>query len=93
LLEQGAKLEERDYGKNPLTEKELRELIGDAPVATFLNSRNELYRERKMKEKSPSKEEAIRLILKEPNLLKRPVIVKGKKRLLGFDEKVLKDLL
>jgi len=46
-----------------------------------------------MKEKPPSKEEAIRLILKEPNLLKRPVVVKGKKKVLGFDEAALKSLL
>ena len=78
--------EEREYGKNPFTEKELRDLIGDEPVANILNSRNELYRARNMKQKPPSKEEAIKLILKEQNLLKRPVIVKGNKKLLGFNE-------
>jgi arsenate reductase len=93
LLDKGAKLEERDYGKNPLSERELRELVGDAPVADFLNPRNELYRAKKMKQNPPSKEEAIRLILKEPNLLKRPVVVKGKKRILGYDEAALESLL
>ena len=78
--------EEREYGKNPFTEKELRELVGDLSVEAILNSRNELYRERNMKQKPPSKEEAIKLILKEPNLLRRPVIVKGKKKILGFNE-------
>jgi arsenate reductase-like glutaredoxin family protein len=39
-----------------------------------------------MKQKPPSKEEAIKLILKEPNLLRRPIIVKGNKKLLGFSE-------
>lgn len=87
-----AQLEEREYGKNPLTEKELREIIGDGPVADFLNTRTPLYRELKMKERPPSKEEAIRLMLKEPNLLKRPVIIKGKKKVLGFDEAALKGL-
>jgi len=28
-----------------------------------------------------------------PNLLKRPVVVKGKKKVLGFDEAALKALL
>lgn len=86
-------MEERDYGKNPLTEDELREILGDVPVTEFLNSRNSLYRERNMKQKPPSKEEAIRLILKEQNLLKRPVIIKGKKKVLGFDEAELRELL
>lgn len=88
-----AQVEEREYGKNPLTERELREIIGDGPVADFLNTRTPLYRERKMKEKPPSKEEAIRLMLKDPNLLKRPVIIRGKKKLLGFDEARLKEIL
>jgi Spx/MgsR family transcriptional regulator len=85
--------EEREYGKNPFTEKELRELIGDEPVANILNSRNELYRARNMKQKPPSKEEAIKLMLKEPNLLRRPVIVKGKKKILGFNESEVMQLL
>jgi Spx/MgsR family transcriptional regulator len=85
--------EEREYGKNPFTEKELRELIGDEPVANILNSRNELYRARTMKQKPPSKEEAIKLMLKEPNLLRRPVIVKGKKKILGFNEAEVMQLL
>jgi Spx/MgsR family transcriptional regulator len=85
--------EEREYGKNPFTETELRDLIGDEPVANILNSRNALYRERNMKQRPPSKEEAIKLILKEQNLLKRPVIVKGKKKLLGFNESEVAKLL
>ena len=85
--------EEREYGKNPFTETELRNLIGDEPVADILNSRNELYRARNMKQKPPSKEEAIKLILKESNLLRRPVIVKGKKKILGFNESEVMKLL
>jgi Spx/MgsR family transcriptional regulator len=93
LLAKKVAFEEREYGKNPLSEKELRELVGDETVANILNSRNELYRERNMKQKPPSKEAAIKLILKEPNLLRRPVIVKGKKKILGFNESEVAKLL
>lgn len=85
--------EEREYGKNPFSEKELREIIGDGSIEMFLNTRTPLYRERNMKQKPPSKDEAIKLMLKDPNLLKRPVIVKGKKKLSGFNEAELKELL
>jgi len=85
--------DEREYGKNPFTEKELREIIGDDPIEPFLNTRTPLYRERKMKQKPPSKDEAIKLMLKDPNLLKRPVIIKGNKKLTGFNEAELKNLL
>jgi arsenate reductase-like glutaredoxin family protein len=86
-------LDEREYGKNPLSEKELRELIGDEPIERFLNTRTPLYRERNMKLKPPSKDEAIHLMLKDQNLLRRPVIIKGKKKLTGFDESAVKQLL
>ena len=85
--------EEREYGKNPFTEKELRELIGDSPIEMFLNTRTPLYRERNMKQKPPSKDEAIKLMLKDPNLLRRPVIIKGKTKITGFNEIELKELL
>ncbi len=85
--------EEREYGKNPFTEKELREIIGDDPIEKFLSTRTSLYKERNMKLKPPSKDEAIKLMLKDPNLLKRPVIIKGKKKLTGFNEAAVKQLL
>jgi Spx/MgsR family transcriptional regulator len=85
--------DEREYGRSPFSESELREIIGDGPVEKFLNSRTPLYREKNMKQKPPSKDEAIKLMLKDPNLLKRPVIIKGKKKLTGFNEAEIKDLL
>ena len=85
--------EEREYGKHPFTEKELKEIIGEDPIEPFLNTRTPLYRERSMKQKPPSRDEAIKLMLKDPNLLKRPVIIKGKKKLTGFNEAEVKQLL
>jgi Spx/MgsR family transcriptional regulator len=85
--------DEREYGKNPFTEKELREIIGNDPIEPFLNTRTPLYRERNMKQKPPSKDEAIKLMLKDPNLLKRPVIIKGKRKLTGFNEAEVKELI
>ena len=85
--------EEREYGRNPFSENELREMIGDSPIEKFLNTRTPLYREKNMKQKPPSKDEAIKLILKDANLLKRPVFIKGKKKLTGFDEAQVKELL
>ena len=60
-------------------------MIGDRDYRTFLNPRNELYRERNMKDSVPSRAEAIRLMSQHPNLIKRPILVKGKQILLGFN--------
>ena len=93
MLELGAELESRDLDKERLNEKELDELIGDRDYREFLNPRNELYRTRKMKDKPPSRAEAIKLMAKEPNLIRRPVVIRGSQMQLGFDEEQYKKLV
>jgi arsenate reductase-like glutaredoxin family protein len=58
-----------------------------------LNSRNELYREQNMKDKPPTRAEALKLIAKHPNLLKRPLLVAGDRIGFGFDERTWKELI
>jgi arsenate reductase-like glutaredoxin family protein len=93
LLELGAELESRDLDKERLTEAELDELIGTRDYREFLNTRNELYRTRKMSENPPSRAEAIKLMAREPNLIRRPVVIRGSRMVLGFDESAYRKLL
>lgn len=93
MLKLGAEFESRDLDKERLTEAELDDLIGGRDYKEFLNTRNELYRSRKMKENPPSRAEAIKLMAKEPNLIRRPVVIRGSQMLLGFDEDAYKKLL
>jgi len=93
LLEQKAQLQERDLGKQPLSEEELDRLIGSRPYLEFLNTKNELYRSMKMKEKPPSRQEALRLMAKEPNLIRRPIVIRGKRLVIGFDADRLMSLV
>ena len=83
---------ERDLGSQPLDVAELDALIGKRDYRDFLNPRNELYRERNMKEKPPARAEALKLMSENPNLIRRPILVDGQKILLGFDEKAWKEL-
>jgi len=92
LLERKIELESRDLDKHRMTEAELDELIGNRDHKEFLNTRNELYRARKMKENPPTRAEAIKLMAKEPNLIRRPIIVKGRQIILGFDEDAYRKL-
>src|SRR5947207_15668824 len=82
----GVEFESRDLDKERLSEAELEELIGDRDYKEFLNTRNELYRARNMKEHPPSRAEAIKLMAKEPNLIRRPIALQGSQMVLGFDE-------
>ena len=79
-------MSERDLGKQPLSVEELRALIAGQDYRKFLNPRNELYRQMKMKTAPPPFEEALKLMSKEPNLIKRPIVQAGRKLYLGFDE-------
>jgi arsenate reductase-like glutaredoxin family protein len=92
LLEGKITFDSRDLGNEPLTEAELDELIGERDYKEFLNSRNELYRKRKMKEQLPSRSEAIKLMAKEPNLIRRPLLIRGSQIIFGFDEAAYRKL-
>jgi len=92
LLKQGVELETRDLDKEPMTKAELDALIGSRDYKEFLNSRNELYRKRDMKNNPPSRTEAINLMAETPNLIRRPVVVRGSRIALGFDEVALKKI-
>lgn len=93
MLRTGARLAERDLGRDPLSVDELKALFAGRDPREFLNPRNELYRSMRMKEKPPSAEEALRLMAREPNLIRRPIVVRGTNLVAGYDEKALLDLL
>ena len=85
LRERGLEFEEVDLNRK-LTIPELDQLIGARDYKQFLNPRNELYRERGMKEDPPSRAEALRLMSENPNLIKRPILARGGEIALGFDQ-------
>jgi arsenate reductase (glutaredoxin) len=93
LLEHGAELDSRDLDKERLSEAELDTLIAARDFKEFLNPRNELYRTRNMKEKPPTRAQAIKLMAEVPNLIRRPVVIRGGQIVLGFDEEAFKKLL
>jgi regulatory protein spx len=92
LEQRKVELETRDLGKDRLSVAELDRLIGKRDHCKFLNPRNELYRARKMDKNPPSRSEAIKLMAAEPNLIRRPVSLRGSDVVLGYDEEALHQL-
>jgi arsenate reductase (glutaredoxin) len=92
LLEEKIEFDSRDLDKQRLTETELDQLIGNRDYKEFLNPRNELFRKRKMKEHPPSRSEAIKLMAKEPNLIRRPLLIRGSQIIFGLDEDAYRKL-
>jgi arsenate reductase (glutaredoxin) len=92
LEKKQVELQARDLGKDRLSLTELDQLIGRRDHRQFLNTRNELYRTRKMGENPPSRDEALKLMAAEPNLIRRPVVLRGSEIVLGYDEEALNQL-
>ncbi len=86
-------LDEHDLGKDRLTVEQLDALVGRRNHLDFLNPRNELYRQRQMKEHPPERDEALKLMAQEPNLIRRPIVIRGGQMVLGYDEDALRNLV
>ena len=92
LIDKKASFQEVNLN-NGLTVDELEALIGERDYKTFLNTRNELYREKGMSKNPPPRKEAIQLMSEHPNLIKRPILVSGKKIVLGWNPEEMQKLL
>ena len=93
MLEEKIAFHSRDLDKQRLTEAELDQLIGDRDYKLSLNTRNGLFRKRNMKLHPPSRADAIKLMAKEPNLIRRPLLIRGSLILFGLDEAAYRQLL
>ena len=89
LEKRGFHLQFRDLWDEPLSAAELEKLIGPRDHADFLNTHSGAYRDKNLAENPPTRREAIRLMAKEPSLIRRPVVIAGGRVVLGFDEKGL----
>jgi Spx/MgsR family transcriptional regulator len=86
MEKRGYSLNYRDLVKDRLSASELQKLIGKHDHEDFLNPRSELFRKKKMKDNPPSRREAIGLMARNPDLIRRPVIVAGGRVVIGYDE-------
>ena len=92
MLELKLNFTSRDLDKQRLSETELDQVIGKRDYKDFLNTRNELYRTRNMAEHPPTREQALKLMAKEPNLIRRPLLIHGSQIIIGFDEAAYRKL-
>jgi arsenate reductase-like glutaredoxin family protein len=86
-------LDERDYARQPLTAAELRDLFKGHDPRDFLNPKSPAYKARGLAGKTISPDNAIRLMVEDPNLIKRPLVVAGREIIAGFDRERLKKAL
>ena len=76
-------VEERDINKHPPDRAFLEKHIDPDRLLDFVSTRSPVFKERPLPK---SKREAIDMMLEQPNLIKRPILVRGGDATFGFDK-------
>ena len=82
-------MEQIDINKTPPSREFLERHIDEADYLDFVSTRSPVFKERPL---PGSKQEAIDLMMDNPNLIKRPILIHGSKVTFGFDKKVYDEL-
>lgn len=88
--ELAVELDERDYAKQPLTQAELKDLFRTADPRDFINPKSPAFKSMNLKGKTLTSDQALKLMVQEPNLIKRPLTIAGRKIIAGFDRDELR---
>ena len=85
-------LVKHDLAKERPSRELLERLIDEKHLADFVNTRSPAYKERGLDVNKLTKKQAIDLMLEEPNLIRRPLVLSGRKAVFGFDAEKYEDL-
>ncbi|MBI5154425.1 hypothetical protein HZA57_04225 [Candidatus Poribacteria bacterium] len=88
----GHEVDLRDLDDYPPPRSLLETHIDAKNVKAYLNTHSAAYRDHGLREDPPTKKGAIELMMRDPNLIKRPIAVRGKVAVFGYDEPALKEL-
>jgi arsenate reductase-like glutaredoxin family protein len=86
-------LDERDYARDPLSAAELKDLFKGRDPRDFLSTKSPTFKKMGLQGKTLTAAQAIDLMAREPNLIKRPLTIAGKEMIAGFDRDRLKQAL
>ena len=79
----GVDVEERDINKTPPSREFLEQHVDGQRFLDFVSTRSPVFRERPL---PTSKKDAIDLMMEQPNLIKRPILIKNSQVIFGFDK-------
>ena len=80
-------MEERDINRNPPDRAFLEKHIDAERFLEFVSTRSPVFKTRPLPK---SKKEAIDLMMEQPNLIKRPILIRGSKVTFGFNKDAYK---
>ena len=76
-------VEEHDINKEPPSRAFLEKHIDADRFLDFVSTRSPVFKQRPL---PTSKKEAIDLMMEQPNLIRRPILIQGSKVTFGFDK-------
>ena len=76
-------MHEIDINREPPTREFLERHIDAGRFLDYVSTRSPVFKEQPLPR---SKKEAIDLMMRNPNLIRRPVLIKGSKVIFGFDK-------
>ena len=84
-----------NYTENPLTVDEIKGLLKKLGMSArdLLRTKEEIYRRLNLADKALTNDQLLRSMANNPELIERPIIVKGKKAVIGKPIENLKALL
>ena len=77
-------MEQIDINKTPPDRAFLEQHIDENGYLEFVSTRSPVFKQRPL---PGSKKEAIDLMMENPNLIRRPILVRGSRVTFGFDKK------
>jgi Spx/MgsR family transcriptional regulator len=81
-----------DLAKEPPSRALLERLIDASHLEDFINTRSPAFKERNLDISKLTKAKVIDLMMEEPNLIKRPLLVSGKTAIFGFKPELYDEL-
>ena len=95
LKESGANYEKREYFKEKFTRYELLTLLQRTglSVKDILSTRSTPYRDQGLADRDLGDDEIVDLMLAEPRLLKRPILVSGSRAVVGYKADDIRELI
>ncbi|HWV24051.1 MAG TPA: arsenate reductase family protein [Thermomicrobiales bacterium] len=95
LKASGADYEKREFFKQRLTRDELSSMLDSVGLTAndVLSTRSRPYKEMGLAEKSLSDDELLNLMVEEPRLLRRPIVIRDGEVVVGHNEAKLRELI
>lgn len=92
-MQKNVEINERDFFKNPFKKPEVEKLLQGKPATDMFNFKSPSFKKLGMEREKLSNSELIDLMLKEPRLVRRPVVRIGDKVYFSADKSVLEHLV